>query len=78
MYFQDLMMNKVSPKSLLHSKWTKVEVHKKEKHFVITQVKYDEQQRVSHCLIEAVLNHNEYAINWRDLKNSAQWKLGWQ
>jgi tryptophan-rich hypothetical protein len=71
-------MNKVSPKALLHSKWTKVEVSNKERHFVITKVSIDEEQRVIACMIEAVMNKNEYAINWRDLKDSHQWKIGWQ
>ncbi|MCG7531370.1 TIGR02450 family Trp-rich protein [Psychrobium sp. MM17-31] len=71
-------MNKVSPKSLLHSKWTKVNITNKEKHFAIIQVDYDEEQRVEQCIIQAVINNNEYAINWRDLKDPKQWKLGWQ
>ncbi len=71
-------MNKVSPKALLHSKWTKVDVKNKEKHFLITEVKVDEDQRVIECIIEAVISRNEYAIDWRDLKNSRHWKIGWQ
>ncbi|MGB0835579.1 MAG: TIGR02450 family Trp-rich protein [Psychrobium sp.] len=71
-------MNKVSPKSLLHSKWTKVNITNKEKHFAIIQVDYDEEQRVEQCIIQAVINNNEYAINWRDLKDPKQWKLGWK
>jgi tryptophan-rich hypothetical protein len=71
-------MNKVSPKALLHSKWTKVEVSDKEKHFVITKVSTNEDQRVIACMIEAVINKHQYAINWRDLKDSHQWKIGWQ
>ena len=71
-------MNKVNPKSLLHSKWTKVDVVNKEKHFVITKVVIDENQSISECIIEAVISRNEYGINWRDLKNSQQWKIGWQ
>jgi tryptophan-rich hypothetical protein len=71
-------MNKVSPKTLLHSKWTKMQVDKKEKHFVITQVTFDDDQRVIECIIEAVISNNEYMINWRDLKNSLLWKAGWQ
>lgn len=70
-------MNKVSPKTLLHSKWTKQDVINKEKHFVITQVKYDEQQNVIECVIEAVINQSQYEINWRDLKDNKQWRLGW-
>lgn len=71
-------MNKVSPKSLLHSKWTKVEVRNKEKHFVITKVVLDEEQRIIECIIEAVISRNEHSINWRDLKNGKQWRIGWQ
>ena len=37
-------MNKVSSKALLHSKWTKVMVKNKEKHFVITKITVDENQ----------------------------------
>ena len=71
-------MNKVSPKALLHSKWTKVIVENKEKHFAITKLSFDDEQRVTACVIEAVINKNEYVINWRNLKDSKQWKLGWQ
>jgi tryptophan-rich hypothetical protein len=71
-------MNKVSPKTLIHSKWTKLEVNNKEKHFVITKVIVDEDQRIIECIIEAIISHHEYAINWRDLKNSTLWKIGWQ
>jgi len=71
-------MNKLSPKALLHSKWTKIDVTNKEKHFIITKVNVDEDQRIIKCIIEAVMSHNEYEINWRDLKNSQLWKIGWQ
>ena len=71
-------MNKISPKTLLHSKWTKVVVNNKEKHFLITKITVDENQSITECLMEAVINHNEYQINWRDLKNSKAWRIGWQ
>ena len=71
-------MNKVNPKALLHSKWTKTQVTNKEKHFVITQVTFDEDQSVVGCIIEAVISRKEYDIQWRDLKDNAQWKLGWK
>ena len=62
-------MNKVSPKSLLNSKWTKQVIANKEKHFVITEVEFDEDKNVIKCVIQAVINKNEYEINWRDLKD---------
>lgn len=71
-------MNKVNPKALLHSKWTKVEIKNKEKHFIITKVVKDEDQNVVECIIEAVISNNEYSINWRDLKSPLDWKIGWQ
>ncbi|ASP48065.1 TIGR02450 family Trp-rich protein [Cognaticolwellia beringensis] len=71
-------MNKVNPKVLLQSKWTKLSIENREKHFVITQVEFDEQKNVIECLITAVINNNEYAINWRDLKEPKLWRFGWQ
>ncbi|UZE97776.1 TIGR02450 family Trp-rich protein [Alkalimarinus alittae] len=70
-------MNNVSPKSLLQSKWTKTKVINKEKHFVITAVEFDEDQRVTECIVEAVMNNNEYSIDWRELKNKNEWRMGW-
>jgi tryptophan-rich hypothetical protein len=71
-------MNRVSPKALLHSKWTKIMIKNKEKHFIITKVTFDEDQAVIECIIEAVISKNDYKINWRDLKDSTLWKIGWQ
>jgi len=71
-------MNKISPKTLIRSKWTKVEVNNKEKHFIITAVKFDEHQNIIKCIIEAVLTKNEYAIDWRELKRQDIWRIGWQ
>lgn len=71
-------MNKVNPKALIHSKWTKVDVKNKEKHFIIIVVKFDELQKVIECKIEAVMTKKQYSIDWRDLKNSQNWRIGWQ
>ena len=72
------IMNQINPKKLSNSKWTKLAVHNKEKHFIVTVVKYDEDQSVTRCVIQAVITQNEYDINWRDLKDPQQWRLGWQ
>ena len=71
-------MNKINPKKLLNSKWTAVQPKNKEKHFLITEVEFDEEGRVIHCLIEAVMSKNAYSINWQDLKDTSLWKLGWK
>ncbi len=71
-------MNQINPKKLLHSKWTKQSVTNKEKHFMVTDVTYDETQKVESCVIMAVKTKNEYAIEWRTLKDSQHWRLGWK
>lgn len=71
-------MNQINPKKLLNSKWTSVSPVQKEKHFVITEVEFDEDSVVTLCVIEAVINHNSYEISWRDLKQPTLWKVGWQ
>jgi tryptophan-rich hypothetical protein len=71
-------INKINPKSLLHSKWTKVDITNKEKHFIITLVKFDEDQKLVECIIEAVMTKGEYSIDWRELKESNSWLIGWQ
>ncbi len=72
------IINKVTPKSLLHSKWTKVDITNKEKHFIVTLVKFDEDQKLVECIIEAVMTKSEYRIDWRELKESNSWLIGWQ
>lgn len=71
-------MNQINPKKLLNSKWTKVNVENKEKHFIVTEVSFDDLQNVVSCSIEAVKTNNSYTIEWRVLKDSSQWRLGWQ
>ncbi|MFT5756848.1 MAG: tryptophan-rich hypothetical protein [Alteromonadaceae bacterium] len=71
-------INKVNPKAILHSKWTAVEVKNKEKHFIITLVKFDDQQNVVECILEAVMTKSEYVIDWRQLKLTHKWRIGWQ
>lgn len=71
-------MNRINPKSLLRSKWTKVEIKNKEKHFMVVEVLFDEEQRVTSCIIEALISGNQYAIDWRSLKQPNSWRLGWK
>jgi len=71
-------MNRISPKALINSKWTKINIMNKEKHFLVTTVKFDDEQRVVECIIEAVISRKEYDINWRELQESDKWKVGWK
>ena len=71
-------MNKINPKALLHSKWSRVDIVNKEKHFIVTKVSFNEFQQVTDCIIEAVMTKNAYSINWRDLKSEHLWAIGWR
>ncbi|WP_028765632.1 MULTISPECIES: TIGR02450 family Trp-rich protein [Shewanella] len=70
-------MNKINPKKLFNSKWTAVEPKDKQKHFIVTKVKFDENGEVSLCLIEAVLTRKESIIDWRELTQPQIWRQGW-
>ncbi len=71
-------MNQINPKKLLHSKWTAVNPVKKEKHFLITELKLDDEGEVIHCLIEAVISKRSEAIDWQALKDPQCWLQGWK
>ena len=71
-------MNIINNKKLLNSKWTTVEPINKERHFIITELELDENNNVSHCLIEAVISHRSKLINWIELKDSQYWLQGWK
>ena len=71
-------MNKINTKKLLNSKWTAVKPINKEKHFLILELEFDENDKVIHCLIEAVISHRLQPINWEELKESEHWIQGWK
>ena len=70
-------MNQINPKKLLNSKWTAVNPIKKEKHFLITEVEFEENE-VTYCLIEAVMTKRTQALDWQELKNQDDWLSGWK
>jgi tryptophan-rich hypothetical protein len=71
-------VNKINPKKLLGSKWTAVTSINKEKHFIVTEIEFDEEEIVVSCSIEAVMSKRSNAINWHDLKDDANWLHGWK
>ena len=71
-------MNRINPKKLLNSKWSAVKPANKEKHFIVTEVEFDEEGEIVRCLIEAILSKRSQEIDWKDLKNDAIWLQGWK
>ena len=71
--------NALSPKKLLHTKWTAVEPRNKEKHFLVTKVIEPEPagSAVVSVEIEAVRSKRARIIGWRELTDVARWRRGW-
>lgn len=71
-------MNKINPKKLRNSKWTAVNPINKEKHFMVSDIEFDEEDIVISCLLEAVISKRCIPINWLDLKDDTHWHHGWK
>jgi len=70
-------MNNVNPKKLLNSKWTAQTPQNKEKHFIVTEVEFNEDGEVCTCELESVFSKRQEYIDWRELKDINLWKQGW-
>jgi tryptophan-rich hypothetical protein len=71
-------VNKINPKKLLNSKWTAVVSKNKEKHFMVTEIEFNEEQVVISCTMEAVISKRVFLITWSDLKEDNNWLHGWK
>lgn len=71
-------MNRINPAKLHNSKWTAINPSKREKHFLVSEIEFEEDGSVASCTLEAVLSKKEYAIDWKDLKDSDKWLQGWK
>lgn len=71
--------NALSPKKLLHTKWTAVEPQNKEKHYLVTKViePMSPDLPVVSVEIEAVHSKRARIIGWRELTDVARWRRGW-
>lgn len=71
-------MNRINPEKLLLSKWTAVKPVQKERHFIVTRLLRNDDEKVIACELEAVINKNSYEIDWQQLKDSSNWVMGWK
>lgn len=71
-------MNRITPNKLQLSKWTAVRPRSREKHFLVTAVNYDLEDRPQSCILEAVHSRREVEIDWRQLRNDERWLMGWR
>jgi tryptophan-rich hypothetical protein len=69
----------LSPKKLLHSKWTAVAPRHKEKHFVVVRVIEPEPPttRIDEVELQAVFSQRVFVLPWRELTDPGLWQRGW-
>ena len=71
-------MNKINPRKLFGSKWTPVKPSNMEKHFIVSDIEFHEEDLVISCSIEAVLSKRSILIDWNELKDDGDWIHGWK
>ena len=71
-------MNRINPEKLPRSKWTALAVQSRQRHFIVTRLIRDAEERVIACELEAVINRKSRVIDWRELKDSDHWIMGWK
>ncbi|QUX93004.1 TIGR02450 family Trp-rich protein [Marinomonas sp. A3A] len=71
-------MHQINPNKLLLSKWTSTSPQQKEKHFIVTKLIKDDNDIVIECVLEAVINKNQYSLPWQALTSPEKWLQGWK
>ncbi|MGE3728418.1 MAG: TIGR02450 family Trp-rich protein [Candidatus Sericytochromatia bacterium] len=66
--------NRFSRLKLPGSKWTDLQPHNQEKHFVVHDWAEAQSEELE---IEAVQSHRFFKIHWKALKNAEKWQMGW-
>tara|TARA_R100001244_G_scaffold43404_1_gene39016 strand:- start:8311 stop:8478 length:168 start_codon:yes stop_codon:yes gene_type:complete len=51
---------------------------KREKHFLVSDIEFDEDGSVTSCKLEAIISKQLYSIDWTELKNQEKWIQGWK
>ncbi len=71
-------MHRLNPAKLHLSKWTAVQPREREKHFLVTELYRDEEGTVLAVELQAVLSKRSWRLDWRELRDTQRWKMGWQ
>ncbi len=71
-------MNRINPNKLLLSKWTAVQPQRKQRHFIVSKVIRGNDETITGCELESVISKQINIIDWRQLKDSAVWIMGWK
>ena len=71
--------NPLSPKKLLHTKWTAVAPRDKERHFMVVKLVAPlvAGTAVTDVELQAVHSGRVLTLAWRALTDAGQWRQGW-
>lgn len=70
--------HQINPEKLLRSKWTATTPRNRQRHFIVSGLIRDENERVVECELEAVINREVFTIDWQTLKDTDAWMMGWK
>ena len=70
-------MARINPEKLLMTKWTAVET-KRTALLHYNQLIRATDETIVACELEAVINKNNYEMDWHELKSTKAWKMGWE
>ncbi|AYF90168.1 TIGR02450 family Trp-rich protein [Pseudomonas sp. JS3066] len=69
---------RLNPRKLLLSKWTAVRPSRRERHFLVSRLIFDEGGVLQTVELEAVHSHRCRQLPWRDLTDTRCWQIGWR
>jgi tryptophan-rich hypothetical protein len=70
--------HRLNPGKLLLSKWTAVQPHNREKHFLVSELFCDEQGHVLQLELLSILSLRSQRRDWRVLEDATHWHMGWK
>ncbi len=70
--------NRFNPEKLLLSKWTARQPQNREKHFLVCELLRNEEGELLQVELQAVLSRRSELIDWRELRDSERWQIGWK
>ena len=71
-------MYRINLDKMLMTKWTAAETKQKERHFIVSRLIRAADKTIVGFELEAVINKHVYVEDWRDLKDSTMWLMGWK
>lgn len=70
-------MNRFAPAKLKLSKWTARHPQNRERHFLVTDLEFDDDGILLRVELQAVHSGRSQWLDWRTLRDAETWIIGW-